>query len=573
VKFGRAWFLLSCCLPLAGFPTLSRAAASPDLRFGAMTHFAHGWDPIWADIAALRGVRTVRDELYWDAVEREKGVFAFPATFDRYMASLQRNGIAPLIVLSFENRNYDGGDTPHSPEAIRAFGRYGTEVLRRYGAQIGTVEIWNEYNGTFCKGPATADRAGTYTRLLREAHAQIKSVRPDVVVLGGATAGVPLPYWEKLMQNGALEAMDALSIHPYRYDAPPEGIEADINALQDLVRRYNGGRTKPIWVTEVGWGLQDAARGGLAIDEALQAKFLVRGYALLLASQVERVYWYLLRDYEDFTMGLMAADARPRLASFALQVMARELGDAKFVHRDSTGPEVYSILFARDSGEEVRVMWALQPTSLGSDGATRVVDLEGRSRAIGGRLTLDDAPVFVTGKLTALPSAPTLVETTVADARAGFSGEQGGNGWSYGAWTAADPMFRPLSTYSVSDWSAAWGGAHPYLFITAGDQHPSAAGGLPVSVVRRWTSDRNATLRIGGEFRCGTGGDGVGVSIRVDGRLIFHRLLGGGGDTATAFDFEADVFAGTTVDFVVDPGPGADIGYDATRVTASLRSR
>src|SRR5690349_3914234 len=111
-------------------------AASEDLRFGAMTHFAHGWDPVWADIAVLRGVRTVRDELYWDAVEREKGVFAFPRQFDAYMDSLRRNRISPLIVLSFENRNYDGGETPHSTEAISAFARYSAEVLKRYGTQI-----------------------------------------------------------------------------------------------------------------------------------------------------------------------------------------------------------------------------------------------------------------------------------------------------------------------------------------------------------------------------------------------------------------------------------------------------
>ena len=88
-----------------------------------MTHFAHGWDPVWADIAALRGITTVRDELYWDAVEREKGVFTFPQQFDTNMDALKRNGIAPLIVLSFKNRNYDDGNTPHTSESFSAFGR------------------------------------------------------------------------------------------------------------------------------------------------------------------------------------------------------------------------------------------------------------------------------------------------------------------------------------------------------------------------------------------------------------------------------------------------------------------
>lgn len=572
MKFSGALSLL--VLAGASIAPATIHAATADHRFGAMTHFAHGWDPVWADIAALRGIKTVRDELYWDAVEREQGVFAFPRQFDAYMDSLRRNGIAPLIVLSFENRNYDDGDTPHTTEAISAFGRYGTEVLKRYGEQIQTVEIWNEYNGTFCKGPATANRAGTYATMLREAYAQIKKSRPEVTVLGGATAGIPMPYWEKLMQNGALASMDALSIHPYRYEAPPEGIEDEIVALQELVRKYNNGESKPIWVTEIGWGTQvTPAPGALRIDEATQARFLVRAYALLLSANVERVYWYLFRDYEDFTMGLTTADARPKLAAFAMQVMVNELTNARFVRREATTPGLYSMLFVRPSGEEVRVVWSLESTSLAADGATRIVDLEGRTRTITSRISVDDSPLFISGQLAALPPPPNLRVSQLADARTGFSGQQGGNNWSFGERVGADPTFRPLPNYTVSDWNAAWGGAHPYLSITPGDQHPSATGNGPVTALRRWTSDRSDSVRIVGEFRCSTNGDGVGVSVLVNGQRVFQRSLGGGHSVSATFDLEQNIAPGTTIDFAVDPGPGTDISYDATQITASIRSR
>ena len=572
MHFSRALVPLFLLGLSQGLPSIH--AAAPDHRFGVMTHFAHGWDPVWADVAAMRGIKTVRDELYWDAVEREKGVFAFPRQFDAYMDSLRRNQIAPLIVLSFENRNYDNGDTPHTTEAMAAFGRYGTEVLKRYGEQIQTVEIWNEYNGTFCKGPATGNRAGTYATMLHEAYAQIKKARPEVTVLGGATAGIPMPYWEKLMQNGALASMDALSIHPYRYEAPPEGIEDEIAALQELVKKYNDGRSKPIWVTEIGWGTQTtAAPGALLIDEATQAKFLVRAYALLLSANVERVYWYLFRDYEDFTMGLTTADARPKLAAFAMQVMANELTNARFVRREATTPGLYSLLFTRPSGEEMRVVWSLEPTSLATEGITRIVDLEGRTHPIGSRIAVNDSPLFITGELTSLPPPPTLRTIQLADARTVFSGKQGGNNWSFGELVGADPTFRLLPNYTVSDWNAAWGGGHPYLFITSGDQHPSATGGLPVTALRRWTSDRSDSVRIVGEFRSTTNGDGVGVTVLVNGQRVFRRLLGGGNSVSAAFDLEQDIAPGTTIDFAVDPGPGTDISYDATQLTASIRSR
>src|SRR4051812_25672633 len=104
---------LSCFVSLAVFavPALP-GATTPDSRFGAMTHFAQGWDTSWVGVAAAKSIGTVRDELYWEAVEPRKGVYTFPASYDAYMAKLKAANISPLIVLSFENSNYDGGMTP-----------------------------------------------------------------------------------------------------------------------------------------------------------------------------------------------------------------------------------------------------------------------------------------------------------------------------------------------------------------------------------------------------------------------------------------------------------------------------
>src|SRR5258708_4176517 len=357
---------VSFCLFVVFF--LHAKADPSDQRFGVMTHFAQGWDPAWTSLVAERAIPTVRDELYWNQVETQKGVYSFPQAFDNYMAALKQKQISPLIVLSFENDNYDGGNTPYTDEGFAAYGRYGVQVLRHYGNQINAVEIWNEYNGSFCKGPAADDRTGTYSKMLKQAYAQIKAERPDVTVLGGSTAGVPLPYWEKLMANGALNSMDALSIHPYRYDAAPEGIETDIVSLQNLVKKYNGGQTKHIWISEIGWEIQDSSNGQLAIDEATQAKFLVRAYALLLSANVERVYWYLFRDYQEFTMGLTYPDGTPKQSAFAMQAMIQELSGAHFVKRETTAANVYSLVFAKADGKEVRVMWSLQPTTIPATG-------------------------------------------------------------------------------------------------------------------------------------------------------------------------------------------------------------
>lgn len=586
----RKILLLLVAAPLALVALLLAARVNPapkDERMGVMTHFAQGWDPALVSLLTSQGIPAVRDELYWAEVEAKPGVFAFPAPYDNYMAALQRAQVSPLIVLSFENPNYDDGDTPHTQEAMDAFARYAVEVLRHYGQQIKAVEVWNEYNGTFCKGPATEDRAGTYLKMLRTTYAAIKRERPDVTVVGGATSGIPLPYWEKLLAGGALTCLDALSVHPYRYDAAPEGLEGEIADLQKLVRKYNGGATKPIWVTEIGWFTKTSeAPGDLVIDDATQANFLVRAEALLLSAEVQRIYWYLLRDESGPPMGLFHDDEKrtARPAAQAQGTLLRELQQARFVRREDTPDDLYSLLFQRPSGEWVRVLWSLSPRDIPAGSYTRAVDALGNALDPTAPLHLSEAPLFVTGPLQGLPSAPSLADTLLADSARDFvaTPENVQGAWSYGAVPLVATTdgeregddFTAAGTKLVDDWKIGWTTELlPHLAVTAAEQHPSIANGVPVASVRRWRSAYDGTVRIAGRFHCGLQGDGVGVSVTIDGTPQFRRLIGGGnGNPILAnFDFTLPIHPGTTIDFAVDPGPGTNIDYDATAVAVTIR--
>jgi hypothetical protein len=558
----------------AWWPLAAHANSFPrDERFGVMTHFAHGWEPELAAAVARSGAGTVRDELYWRDVEPQKGVFVFSEQYQKTMAALGRQGLEPLVVLSFENHLYDGGATPYSDEGIAGYARYGVEVLRRFGTQIKAVEIWNEYNGAFVRGPAADDRAATYLRMLRKVHQEVKRDRPDVRVVGGATAGVPLPYWEKLLAGGALEFMDVLSVHPYRYDAGPEGLETDIAELRELMTKFNRGPPKPIWVTEIGWKTRPAhSPADLVIDDLVQARFLLRAYALLLSAGVERVYWYLFRDYNQDLMGLVRDDplATPKPAYAAMVAMTQQLRGAVFIQRDRTPSDLYSIGFRRPSGDQVRVMWSLQPRTVTASGVTGVTDMFGLALGSSGTLQLSESPIYVVGEVQGLPEPASVM---IAESQRGFGGNQGENGWSYGFTTAASGAFTPLAKYGADDWSSAWHGDLPYLTVTAKEQHPSTYDGAPVSAVRRWQSDRSAMVRVAGSFLGGKqGGDGVGVAVAVDGQCRFRKLLGGGPGAPVVENFELieKVQPGTTIDFTVDPGPAANIDHDGAAVSVTI---
>ena len=544
---------------------------------GVMTHFAQGWQPSLSDPIAEAGIRDVRDEIYWQDVEPERGRYEFPARYEHYMEALREKGISPLIELDFANKAYDGGMTPYTDEAFAAYARYGVEVLRHYGRQIDAVEIWNEYNGSFCKGPASRDRAATYARMAKVTYRALKQERPDVLVAGASTAGVPLPYLEHLFEEGALDSMDAVSVHPYRYGSPPEGLEVDIARVQDLIRRYNHGRPKPIWVTEIGWGTKPAAAPlDLVIDERTQASFLVRAYVLLMSAGVDRIYWYLLRDYDRFaTMGLLhgGQDNVPKPAYFAMRAMVANIGTARFERREASRTDFYSMLFRRESGEEVRVVWSLEPREVPLAPSCRVVGMLGNQIGPAASLSVGPEPVFVTGPLDGLPAGNPYEPRVVADSKRDFSGEQGRHDWYYGMSVGNSAEFVQLRDFRTTDWKSEWWSRYPFLSLTESEQHPSESGSGPVAAIRRWKSEKGGRVDISAKFRCGSKGDGVGVKIFLGGEEVFERLIGGPNPAEASFDSVRELEPQTNVDFAVYPGPHGNANFDATEVSATISDK
>ena len=218
-------------------------------------------------------------------------------------------------------------------------------------------------------------------------------------------------------------------------------------------------------------------------------------------------------------------------------------------------------------------MWSLTPMTIPvKDGLLASVDIAGNSVSARDTLNLSDSPLFVTGGVPMLPRPTVSFTRTLTDSVRDFSGQQGNQGWSYGVSIGDSTKFVLLPSFNTTNWVEAWSGNFPYISITARDQHPSKQGKNPVSAVRRWESNVNGSVRIKGQFRCNTQGDGVGVSILVDESRRFRKLLGGntGQPVVEPFDLVVSVQPGSVIDFAVDPGPTTDISYDSTSVSITL---
>jgi len=404
---------------------------SPDSPFAVMTHYAQTWGTGSIPVFAAAGLKMVRDEMHWQAVELERGVYHMPDQFTNYMAELDKHGMDLLLCLAFGNKHYDPvpgiplwASAPYTQDGFEGYANYAKYVLTHWEGRIKHVEIWNEYNGGFARGPANGNPA-VYREMLKHAYNAVKSVDPDIQVYAGGTVGVPIDWLEVVFQDGGIDYCDGVSVHPYGYTTPPEGVASCIQNLHALIRKYNNGETKPIWVTEQGWYLTTTAHelnknNREPITEATQARYLARSWVVFLANGVERIFWYVGRNDQTFpTMGLIASDKdergmyAPKPAYVAYANLTAQLDGFTFDAKEECA--VADVYRFKKGDDELRVIWdADNKGKVISFAATKpvtVTDLYGTSHELHPlnsrvHILATDSPMYLRGKVDGLPQVP-----------------------------------------------------------------------------------------------------------------------------------------------------------------------
>ncbi|MFD0715768.1 S-layer homology domain-containing protein [Paenibacillus sp. GCM10027626] len=409
------------------FARLSNAdpTLTPSSPFSISTHLAwakEGWSPELSQLLRRAGAKNFRDEITWEALEYEKGKYRKPANRDIFMRRTHQDGLNPFIILNYTNPFYDQNSTPYTDEGRQGFANYGAALLDLYGNQIQFIEVYNEFNGSFgSRGNGIANSSPeSYFKLLKQTYETIKQARPDVTIVGMATAGTPLDWIEGVFKLGGLKYMDAVSIHPYQSQRPPDGMVDAVRNTQNLIRKYNDGQLKPIWYSEIGW----PTGGSIGIAENTQASYLVRTHVQALAEGVEKVFWYDLMndgmqpDYHEHHFGLLRnrEDSKgafaPKPAYPAYAAMTRALIDAKFVEKEAAAADIFSYKFDHN-GQDLRVVWAgkMMQAVIETDSPIQISDIMGNSETYtpqNGKVyvTLSGEPHYIAGNIRQLaPSA------------------------------------------------------------------------------------------------------------------------------------------------------------------------
>lgn len=202
-----------------------------------------------------------------------------------------------------------------------AWRRYVTAVVRAFPHAAG-IEVWNEPNlrGFWESGPDPE----RYAELLRIAREAIKSVDPDMPVIGPGLAPVVYdlddprrmgirPFLQRMYAAGGAGLHDGLSIHPYVQDRPHGLAYWAIGTT--IETRDAAGDRAPLWFTETGYHV--AAAGDERRHAVVLGDLLAR---LRRRPGVEAVYLHeLLERRQEPGFGVLRADRTPRPAFCAVQ--------------------------------------------------------------------------------------------------------------------------------------------------------------------------------------------------------------------------------------------------------------
>ena len=310
------------------------------------------------------GVTSVRDDAYWTTVEPRRGLMRIDPAWREYLSKAQEHRLRPLLVLGYGNPYYENYAKPRHPPVSLAFANYVSFVSRELADSVDLYEIWNEWDRD---NPVDAWATKDYNNLIEESVARIRKQKQPVTILAGAVTslGMDLGFADRLIQNGILNQVDGLSLHPYvhcrheerhtpeRWIAWLRWIDADLRTL--------AARPVPLYLTEMGWPTNT---GKCGISEQTQAAFLARSFFLAqTVPDIKGLWWYGLidsgRDSNDpqQNFGLLKYDLSLKPAYLTLKAISSTILEYRYdAEKSRELDSTYLLRFAKGA-EQILVAW------------------------------------------------------------------------------------------------------------------------------------------------------------------------------------------------------------------------
>lgn len=392
--------------------------------FGVCVHTRNS--PRELPTVAASGVKRIRFHFTWNEAEPEKGTFKLPRSAFDFMKAIDEYGLQVLMILAYGNKHYNAPGTPNGFDELKGqnsafyegFGCYARYMAETFGSrgsgQVKEWEIWNEENGA---------KPEEYVAVLRSAYRNIREVDPEAKIVFGGISRMDHVFLERCFELGAGEFVDAVALHPYREEVPPEfpyqsdrrfngeaaNYGEELLKMREIVDRHSPrGKRIPIWITEFGYWTFDAQPSlnpKTSISHDVQAKYLLRSIIQNLALGVDNYYIYRAVDSTFFGL-TYGPNYLPRSGYFALQHLNRLFPpgsefsvldtevktfvndqDLKLLNKLYGGFDPHTYLFGKADGNLYLVLWN------GGKAGDRLIDLPVADMEL--PLELEQGPVSV----------------------------------------------------------------------------------------------------------------------------------------------------------------------------------
>jgi len=267
----------------------------------------------------LRYYRTCRSD--WSALEPAEGQWNWE-NLDQQMNYLTEHhfvfgGI--LIGNPKWNTKDQAGTMPVNN--LPGWSAYVSAVVGHAKEKVKRWEVWNEPPNFTGKDQTPAD----YAKIVVSAYDAAKAADPDCLV-GLAAKSVHVNYLEQVIQAGAKDHFDYITLHPYEVlDGIADNIGTEplfmhiVPTVRKMLAAQNPAKVDvPIIFTELGCDLKKGAD--------TQAHALVKAYTMSIAQGVACVQWFEGMDGDSGPLGLLDRNAAPRPAYTAMAQMIRYLG-------------------------------------------------------------------------------------------------------------------------------------------------------------------------------------------------------------------------------------------------------
>lgn len=308
VAASAAALSLTAAAPSALAATGTPTRAVDGIRVSSAFFGLHDGSMAAYDGLAFGSIRLWDAGVEWRQVETSPGTYDW-SRLDTLVRAAQAHGTEVTLVLAM-TPSFDGPAGNLPPTDLADYASYVRAVMTRYrdfeGSRgIAAYQVWNEGNvPTFWQGtPADLARM---TRVVDQVRDQVD---PDAAVVAPAFA-VRLAGQQRWIRRFVAQKVggrpvwsyydaNALSLYPMptygdRLGGPEDAI-ALLGQARGLFADAGMPATKPVWATEINYGLKSGSPGRLSaepVSEGRQVANVLRTYLLGASRGLDRVFWY-----------------------------------------------------------------------------------------------------------------------------------------------------------------------------------------------------------------------------------------------------------------------------------------